>query len=71
MELRVVIEQTLRFDRGVNLRRGNARVAEHFLDRAQVGAAREQVGGERMSQRMGFHIFRDTGALRVRFHDFP
>ena len=35
---------------GVQLRRGQRRVAEQFLDDAQVGAAFEQVGGRAVPQ---------------------
>ena len=37
-------------DVGVELRRGQRRVAEQFLDDAQVGAALEQVGGRAVAQ---------------------
>ncbi len=41
----VLLEQAGRFHRGVDLRRADARVAHHLLDRPQVGAAAEQVRG--------------------------
>ena len=40
-------------DVAVDLRGGERSVAEQLLDRAEVGAALEQVGGERMAQAMG------------------
>ena len=36
----------------VDLRRRNTGVAEHLLDRAQIGAAIEQVAGESVAQHM-------------------
>ena len=45
------IEQPLGIDRRVDLRRRQRRMAEQFLDRTQIAAARQQVGCERMSQR--------------------
>jgi hypothetical protein len=46
MKFGVMVDEPLRLDRGVDLRGGNARVAEHFLDRAQVGAAGQKMRGE-------------------------
>lgn len=46
VKLRVVLHQARALDRGVDLRRRNVRVAQHFLDRPQVRPAAEQVGGE-------------------------
>src|ERR1700722_14167751 len=37
----------------VNLGARHARVPEHLLDRPQIGAAVEQMGGEAVAQRMG------------------
>ena len=39
-------------DGGVDLRRRQRGVAEQLLDRAQIAAARQQVGGEGMAQRV-------------------
>src|SRR5262245_6323693 len=39
-------------DVGVALGGAEARVAEQLLDRAQIGAARQQVGGEAVTQRV-------------------
>jgi hypothetical protein len=46
---------------GIDLGGGNAFVAEHFLDGAEVGAAFHEVGGERMTEGMRGDIFCDTG----------
>src|SRR5262249_22767122 len=46
------LEQVLSVDRGVDLRGRQRGVTEQFLDGAQIAAARQQVRGERMTQRM-------------------
>jgi hypothetical protein len=50
--VRVVIDlsQSFRVDVAVHLGRRQRGVAEQLLDRAQIGAAFQQVGGERVSQ---------------------
>jgi len=40
----------------VSLRRGEALVAEHFLDSAQIGAFFEQVRAERVTQSMRVNV---------------
>src|SRR5215211_7063994 len=50
----------------VHLRRGHAGVAEKLLDRAQVGAALEEVGGEGMAQRVRRHGCGQAGPPRPR-----
>src|SRR4051794_13092310 len=40
----------------VDLRRGDRGMPEHLLDRAQVGAAIEQMGGERVPQGVRMHV---------------
>ena len=48
----------------VPLRRADVGVAEHLLDAAEVGAALEQVGGERMPQQVRVHPARlETGTV--------
>src|SRR5207244_286517 len=51
----VDLEQVLGRDVGVALRRRQARVSEQLLDRAQVGAAVEQMGGEGVAERVRAH----------------
>ncbi len=46
------LDQALGVDFGVDLRGRQRGVAEQFLDRAHVAAARQQMRGERMPQRM-------------------
>ena len=48
----VDVEQPRRVDRRVDLRRRQARVAEQFLKRAEVGAAREEMRREAVPQRV-------------------
>ena len=48
--LAVELDQPGSADVGVDLRGGDVGVAEHGLDRAQVGAALEQMGRERVAQ---------------------
>jgi hypothetical protein len=47
----------------VNLRARKTAMAEQFLNTADVGAAIEHVGGERMAQRVGAGGRCDTGSL--------
>ena len=44
--------QVLRFDVSINLRGGDVGMSEHFLNRAQVGAALQQMRCKRMAQRV-------------------
>ncbi len=48
---------------GVELRRRKVGVAQHLLDRAEVGAALEQVRGEGVSQEVRVHPFRLEAGL--------
>ena len=52
MELLVHGAEVLAVDVGVDLGGGEVGVAEHLLDRAEVGAALEQVGGEAVAERV-------------------
>src|SRR3954454_18899265 len=49
----------------VHLGRLDARMSQHLLDAAQVAAALEQVGGERVRQRVRRDVLRDPGVARV------
>src|SRR5215207_8215283 len=48
----VLASEPRRLNLGVDLRRGEAGVTEQLLDRAEIRAALEQVGRERVPQRM-------------------
>ena len=39
----------------IELGRGQIRVSEHFLNRSEVGAAFQQMRGERVAQEVGMH----------------
>ena len=71
MILFVHLAQILAIDVRVNLGRGNIDVPEHFLDRAQVGAALQQMCGEGMAEGMRRHVLRDAGALDVSAENLP
>ena len=58
-------------DMGINLRRRDIGVAEHGLHRAQVGAAFEQMGRERMAQGVRRDSFVDAGGQSVAANQFP
>src|SRR4051812_42187051 len=53
----------------VDLRRGDVRVAEHLLDRAQVAAAREEVRGEGVAQRVRAHPVLEPDGARMALDD--
>ncbi len=48
-------------DVGVDLGGGDVGVAEEFLDDAEVGAAFEEVGGERVPQQVRVDVLLDAG----------
>ena len=55
----------------VDLRGRQIGVPEHHLDRAQVGAALEQVRRERMTQHVRAERAADAGPAAVRFQNLP
>lgn len=56
MKLPMDVTQTVAGDMGVNFRGADVRVAEQFLDHAQVCAMLQQVRGKAMAQ----HVWRDV-----------
>lgn len=56
---------------GVNFRGDDRCVAEHLLDRSQVGATFEQVGCEGVAENMRVYILLDPGFLSVLIYDVP
>ena len=48
-------------DVGVNLRSGDRGVTEEGLDRTDVGAVDQKIGGIGVTQSVGCHFFNDTG----------
>lgn len=55
-------------DMGINLRGGDARVAEHRLHRADIGAVDQEIGGKRVPQCVRRDFFGDAGADGVFFY---
>src|SRR5688572_22225110 len=55
----------------INLRRRQIGMPEHQLNRAQVGAALEQMCRERVPQRVRAEGRGETGALRIDLQDLP
>ena len=55
----------------IDLCRRNIRMAKHRLHRAKISAACQQMGGERMAQRMGRNLFIDAGSPGVTPNDLP
>ncbi len=56
---------------GVDLRRRNVGVTEHFLNDAQIGAVPQQMRREAVSQKMGVNALFESGVSRMFFHDLP
>ena len=54
---------------GVNLRGGNAGVAEQGLDGADVRAVLQEVGGKAMAQRMRGNFFDNAGQAAIFFYN--
>ena len=61
--------ETAFFDVGVDLRGRDVRVAEQFLNDAEVGAAAEEVCGEAVTHEVGIDIRIDAGAGGVLFDE--
>src|SRR6202030_1847672 len=55
----------------VDLRGREVGVAQHHLDGAQIGAALEQVRGERVTNDMGTERWRQSGAPPVGLENLP
>src|SRR5690606_3475100 len=58
-------------DMGIDLRRGDDRMAEHFLNGGQIRAPLQQVSCERVPQRVGTDGFFDSRAVHVSSQDLP
>ena len=56
---------------GVNLRGGDAGVAKHFLDDAQVPTILEEVGRETVTQRVRGEMLRNAGFAGVFLDQAP
>ena len=71
MKLSVHGFEPLLIDMRVNLRRRNIRVAEHFLDNAQVGAVAKEMRRKTVPEKMGIDIFFESGVPRMLFYNLP
>ncbi len=71
VESPVDFAQAVAGDVGVDLRRADIRVAEQFLDDAQVSAMLEQVRGETVTQHVGRDVARNARALHASFDAQP
>mgnify|MGYP006148776015 CR=1 FL=1 len=67
MGLLVLHHEARRVEVRIALRRAQARVAQQFLNRAQIGAGLQQVGRERMAQRVRADAEARRGLARGRF----
>src|ERR1700732_5377777 len=71
VKLSVHCLEPLLIDMGINLRRRDVRVSEHFLNNAQIGAVAQQMCGEAMSEQMWINVFLQTRVSRFFLHDLP
>src|SRR3954468_1175092 len=69
MGVEVDVLQALGGELRVELRRRHVRVPEHLLQRAEVAASRQQVGRERVVQRVRAHLARQPRGGRVALDD--
>ena len=71
MKLSMHSLEPLLIDMRVNLRGRNIRVAEHFLDNAQVGAVAKEMRRETVPEKMGIDIFLESSVPRMLFYNLP
>lgn len=55
----------------VDLGRGDIRVSQHQLHRAEIGAALDQMSGKRMAQRVRRHFFFNTRGQGMAANELP
>ena len=63
--------QALLIDVGINLRRRNVGVAEHFLNDAQVGAVAQQMRREAVPEQMRINILFQPSVPGFFLNDLP
>ena len=68
MEVFVDFSQVFVGEMSVDLRGADVGVAEHHLDRADVGAVLQKIGGERVAQLVRADLFYHSGRDRVFFY---
>jgi hypothetical protein len=71
MKLSMHSFKPLLIDMRVNLRCRNIRVAEHFLDNAQIGAIPQQMCCKTVPEKMRIDVLLQSGVPRMFFHDLP
>jgi hypothetical protein len=71
MKLPVNVAQSMAGHMGVDFRGIDARVAEQFLNDAQVGSALQQMRGKAVTEHVRRDIARDPAPLRPRLDSFP
>ena len=65
MRLVIDVLQLLFHKLGIDLRRGDIRMAEHFLDRMDIGAVFQKMCGKGMAQRMRRDVLIDVRLLLI------
>ena len=71
MKLLVDFLQSRVFNVGIDLRRLNTGMPQHFLHQSQVGATRQEVSRETVSQTVGTDVGIDTGTPGVHLDQSP
>ena len=71
MKLAVNCQQAVFIDVGIDFRGGNIAVAEHLLDRPEIGAVFQKMSGETVPQRMRMDLFIYPGKESGLFDDRP
>jgi hypothetical protein len=61
----------LLIDMRVNLSGRNIRMAEHFLNNAQIGAIPQQMCRKTVPEKMRVNVLLRSGVTRMFFHDLP
>jgi hypothetical protein len=71
MKLAMHSFQSLLIDMGIDLRRRNVSVPEHFLDDAQIGTVPEEVRREAVPQKVRINVLFQSCASSMFFDDLP
>ena len=71
MRLLIDVLEVLFHNVRIDLRGGNVRMAEHFLNGAQIRAVFQQVHGKGMAQRVRRDVLGDAGGLLIMLDDPP
>jgi hypothetical protein len=71
MEPGVDVTEPAQLDAGVDLGGGDRGVTQHLLHGAEIGAPRQQMGGEAVPERMRTDIAAQSCGWHVPFDDVP